>query len=206
MSKELTEKEKEVFSYFNNTLDNSPIKPEELMKGEVLAAQELFLCFTPVAEISRETGIAYSLLRSLIYAPGGWRDQRDLMHKEVKELAKEKARRKLEKAYSVSIRLITNGLLAFEKQLERKKRKASLEEMLDVGKLMTRLDNAQLNNEDPNKEKRESFTVKELIKSISQDPYLQKSFAANSQATIEEEEGEFEPIDTRSDSLAHPSE
>lgn len=206
--------EKEVFSYFTEILDTTTLKPEELHQGAILDAQALYLRFVPVVEISSETGIPISILRDLVYKKGGWRAQRDLMHTEVREQAKEQARKKLQKGYRVAIRLLTNGLLAYEKRLQRaaedrgeEEISVPLEDLNEIGKLLTRLDKAQLNAEDPLDAKRKSFTPRDLVKAIGADPYLKKSFqsASQDQSSDDEMDAEFIEYDeVKSDSLATP--
>lgn len=221
MSQENPDKpEEEVFGYFNELVDARPVTAEDLHPNSILDAQSQYLCFIPIHEIANDTGIPYRLLISLVYKKGGWRHQRDLMHAEVKEQAKEKARKKLQKAYQVSIRLITSGLLSYEKKLQRERdeaRKANpdaeievpLKDINEIGKLLTRLDKANLNAEDAVKDRRKTFTPKDLVKSISQDPYLKKAFISHAQAPILDDDEEFivenDQAEQPSDSLAHPS-
>jgi len=205
MNKDLS-REKEAIAFLNHVTDEAPVDPYELHTNAVLDAQALYLRFTPLLDIANETLVPLPLLRDLVYKKGGWREQRDQMHREVKEQAKEHARKKLQKAYQVSIRLITKGLLSYEKRYQRQGLSPDLEEIEAIAKVLTRLDKAKLNAEDPLADKRESFTPQDLVKAIASDPYLRKSFQANSALPVPEEDDDLQKEEyerENTDSLAH---
>ncbi len=194
-----------LLDYYTEVVNPTPDQIDLLPKSCVIEAQQLFMLWTPIIDIARETGIPITLLQQVAYQKGGWRDQRAQINKEVVEQVRQKARKRFQKALGVSIRMVTNGLLAFEKRLQTNGREMTLEEISDMTLIAQRLDRTNILKEVDEEDKKKSKTPKDLIKAIANDPYMRKAIMlAGQKESLVLSEIEEEIENEVSDSLANP--
>lgn len=189
--------------------DNSLPEPividaEVLPPSSVAYAQELFMRFTPVVDIARETGLAVTLLRDLIFKPGGWKNQRTKIHSEVVEQVREKARKRFQKGLGVGIRIIVRALSSYDKNIRTSGIEPSLDDLAKIALIVQRLDKANILMEPEEKAIRLSLSPLQILTTISKDPFYRKAIqlAGSTNAELHQEvEEALESED--SGSLAH---
>src|SRR5262245_41850682 len=96
--------------------------PVEVLPAPIVAeALALYMNFVPVTMIRKETGLSQAKLNALIYGEkldgvGGWKEEREKFHTDVVQGIRHKSVKRLRRANQISLRLITRGLMAYEKR------------------------------------------------------------------------------------------
>jgi len=208
MSKNL-ESDEEVLIYAQSSVEDPKSTAPIVIPAQATDALHLYMNFIPIAVISRETGLPVPVISKMVYAKGGWKEQRDKLNSDVVESVRQKSLKRLQKANQIGIRLIIKGLQAFEKRIEgRDDRAPTLEETEVLTDIHAKIHKAKLSEEDPEAEKKiMGITPKQILEAINGDPYLKKALAANASEKeeielMEQADGVYESADSRS--LANP--
>lgn len=183
-----------------------PLTTEVLPRLALQEGLNMYLNFVPLKIIEQEIGVTSRQLRHLVYDAGGWKSQRDALHQDILESIKQKSLKRLRKASGVALRIVTNGLVAFEATLAREGRDATLEEVEVLSNIHSQLHKAKITEEDPEAEKqRIGITPRQVLDALNGDPYIRKALAASAEQKQVSELEDETSVNTNSDSLANPN-
>jgi len=206
MSKESKSKQDIDVENYARAAGGLPSTTEVLPRLALQEGLHMYLNFVPLKVIETEIGVTSRQLRHLVYDEGGWKSQRDALHQDILESIKQKSLKRLRKASGVALRIVTNGLVAFEATLAREERDATLEEVEVLSNIHSQLHKAKITEEDPEAEKqRIGITPRQVLDALNGDPYIRKALAASAEQKQVSDLQDETSVNTNSDSLANPN-
>lgn len=141
-------------------------------------ALALYMRFVPMTRISAITGISLEELKSYIYGEGGWKSQRDSLHKEINEEIKQNHLARLKKITGIGITLIESCFEDLRKTCQEEDTPITLEQASDIAEIFSKLHKAKILEEATDEaNKAMSLSPQEIIKAFGQDPYLKHAIA-----------------------------
>lgn len=187
---------------------------EVLTDSSIFDAQALYLRYTSIADISRITGIPIPTIRYYVYKDNdGWKKQRELLHREVKEEVRHNSLKAIREVTQVNLNLISRALKNFQKELDDNQLEPTMDQAYMLSDIFSKLHKAKIAEEsDEVKETLGSITPEEVLDALTSDPYLRKAIAARESA-VELPSDEFYEVvdegdrnnDKDTSSLAHPN-
>lgn len=141
-------------------------------------ALALYMRFVPIARIGAITGIMLEELKSYVYGEGGWKSQRDALHKELNEEIKQTHLARLKKITGVGITLIESCFEELRKTCQEDDTPITLEQASEIADIFSKLHKAKILEEATDEaNKALSLSPQEIIRAFGQDPYLKHAIA-----------------------------
>jgi DNA-binding transcriptional MerR regulator len=167
---------------------------ELVTNATVFHAQALYMRFTPITAIARETGLPQSLIQKFVYGDDGWKKQRESIQKEINEEIRQSAIISLRKATGISLELITAALENFAQNCKADNTPPSLHEAEQVASIFAKLHKAKVVEEISDEDKKKiGLSPAEILKAFGDDPYLRKAIEVSA-TVIDMDDTELEDV------------
>lgn len=166
-------------------------------------AYALFLRYTPIAEISRITGITIDVLRYHAFRKEGrWDKDRKQINREIKDEIKNSAVKVLRETTQLSLSLIQRSLAARAKEANDGMEVGIVEADI-IASIFSKIHKAKIIEEaEDEAAKIQSLTPQQILTAITEDPYLKKAIdAQKSVVTIDDSEY----FEVEEENVARPS-
>lgn len=150
-------------------------------------AKELYFRFAPMLKIATATGINIETIRGFVYAPEGWKKQRDALQKELKEEVRIEVTKRLSKLEGLSMDVLEKGLTNFLKIADEMPLDPNSIEK--IASAMMKINKVKVNEIGDGKEgTKVAMTPQEMLEAIAADPYLRKSISVQEVVVIGDSE------------------
>ena len=185
------------------------LEPEVITRAAIFEAQALYMRYVPLSRISAETGVTNYILKQQIYRQGGWKEQREQIHKDISEQVKVASLSQLRKAAGISLHLITLSLEKVARECADTGEAPDLHEADVIAGIFSKLHKAKVVEEmDEDEKKKIGLSPNEVLKALGSDPYLRKAIAIHAEpeaavdpADEEEDAGPDEDSEPQSDTI-----
>lgn len=159
-----------------------------IMQATLSDALALYMRFVPITRIAAITGLDLGEIKTYVYGEGGWKSQRDALHKELNEEIKQNHLARLKKITGVGITLIESCFEELRRTCQEAQLPISLEQASAIADIFSKLHKAKILEEATEEaNKAMSLSPQEILKAFGEDPYLKHAIADSQTIDITDE-------------------
>jgi len=160
----------------------------KIKEATITDALALYMRFVPMTRIAAITGLPVEEIKSYVYGDGGWKAQRDSIHKELNEEIKQNHLARLKKITGVGITLIESCFEDLRRTCQEAQLPISLEQATAIADIFSKLHKAKILEEATEEaNKAMSLSPQEILKAFGEDPYLKHAIADSQTIDVTDE-------------------